>query len=92
MSGYIRLVPFRSTKYQFIRVISILRNGTEQEKKKTGLLEKTEIFSIICYYLYINIVDVCMRHVSEPKQCMSNTSAHAKFEKKKPSINTRVFE
>ena len=82
MSGYIRLVPFRSAKYQFIGVISILRNGTEQKKIKTGFLEKTEIFSIICCYLYIIIVDVCMRHLSNSKEGMSSTSANANLKKK----------
>ena len=33
------LVPFRSAKYQFTGVISILRNGTEQ-KKKDGISSK----------------------------------------------------
>ena len=90
MSGYIRLVPFRSAKYQFIGVISILRNGTEKEKKKIGFLEKTEIFLIICCYLYIHIVGVCMRQLSNSKRGMSSTSAHANL-KKKMSINTRVL-
>ena len=53
------LVPFRSAKYQFTGVFSILRNGTEQ-KKERRILEKSEMFLIIYEYSHLNIVYVCV--------------------------------
>ena len=68
MVGYKRLVPFRSAKYQFAGVFSILRNGTEQKKKKKekkdGFLEKSEMFLIFYDYSHLNIVYVCVLPVS----------------------------
>ena len=39
-------VPFRSAKYQFTGVISILRNGTEQKKKDGISLEDVDLLYI----------------------------------------------
>ena len=71
MAGYKRLVPFRSAKYQFTGVFSILRYGKEKtkkrkkkKKKKDRFLEKSEMFLIIYDYSHSNIVYVCVLPVS----------------------------
>ena len=61
------MVPFRSAKYQFTGVISILRNGTEQKKKKRKkdrFFEKSEMFLTIFDYSYLLIMYVCVQPVS----------------------------
>ena len=67
--GIKSLVPFRSAKYEFTGVISILGNGTEQKKKKENrkkdrFLEKSEMFLKFFDYSHLNIVYVCVQPVS----------------------------
>ena len=96
MAGHKRLVPFRSAKYLFTGVISILRNGTEQKKgrKKDRFLEKSEMLLTTFDYSHLTIGYVCVqsfsvkaRSAKDQCTCMPNSKKIHVCQIRRKSVN-----